>query len=75
MVAVERTIIPGTGKPELSPGACRECDGTGIVNYWNEISFFEDRRVCPECEAGRKADAKMADILDRAAREVRFVRR
>ena len=75
MVAVERTIIPGTAKAEQSASACHECHGTGIVNYWNEISFFEDRRICPECEAGRKADAKMADILDRAIREVRFVRR
>jgi len=75
MVAVERTIIPGTAKPEQSAGACQGCNGTGIVNYWNEISFFEDRRICSECEAGRKADAKMADILDRATREVRFIRR
>ena len=75
MVAVERTIRPGTTKAEQCSNTCSECDGTGIVNYWNEITFFEDRRICPECDAGRKAEAKMADILDRAAREVRFVRR
>ena len=74
MVAVERIIRPGT-KTEQSTSACRECNGTGIVNYWNEISFFEDRRVCAACEAGRVAEAKMTDILERAAREVRFVRR
>jgi hypothetical protein len=75
MVAVERTIRPGTTRAEQNTSACRECDGTGIINYWNEISFFEDRRICPECEAGRSAEAKMADILNRATREFRFVRR
>ena len=75
MVAVERTIRPGTTRAEQIASACKGCNGTGIVSYWNEISFFEDRRICHECEAGRMADAKMADILDRATREVRFVRR
>jgi hypothetical protein len=75
MVAVERTIRPGVTKSQHKAGLCRACGGSGIVIYWNEISFFEDRRVCSECEAGRKTDAKMAEILDKAMREIRFVRR
>jgi hypothetical protein len=75
MVAVERTIRPGTTDAEANADSCPLCKGTGVVTYWNEISFFEDRRICTGCEDGRKADARVAEILDRAMSEVRFVRR
>lgn len=73
MVAVRRTIIRDNNG--ASGNTCPECKGTGLVSYWNEISFFEDRRVCTECEAGRKAEAKMAEIIDRAIKQERLVRR
>lgn len=75
MVAVERIIRPRTTDIEADGANCQSCKGTGLVSYWNEISFFEDRRICTECEAGRKADAKMAEIIDRAMRKERLVRR
>jgi Zn ribbon nucleic-acid-binding protein len=74
MVAVERIIRPGTTVIEAS-AVCPVCRGTGLVSYWNEISFFEDRRICTECDAGQKADAKMGEIIDRAMRQERIVRR
>lgn len=75
MVAVGRITRPRTARTEVSEADCPGCKGTGLVSYWNEISFFEDRRICTECEAGRKADAKMAEILDRAMRKERHIRR
>jgi DnaJ-class molecular chaperone len=75
MVAVERIIRQRTSAAEPSAQACSACKGTGLVIYWNEISFFEDRRVCTQCDAGQKADAKMAEIIDRAMRQQRVVRR
>jgi hypothetical protein len=75
MVAVERIIRPRTAETEASGVDCPGCKGTGLVSYWNEISFFEDRRICAECEAGREADAKMGEIIDRAMRKERVIRR
>ena len=75
MVAVGRTIRPRTTGAEIGPDTCPACKGTGLVCYWNEISFFEDRRICTECDAGQQADAKMAEIIDRAMRQQRIVRR
>lgn len=75
MVAAERIIRSRTAGAESGGVDCPGCKGTGLVSYWNEISFFEDRRICTECEAGREADAKMAEILDRAMRKERLIRR
>ena len=73
MAAVERIIRKGISLTDAE--ACPVCRGAGLVSYWNEISFFEDRRICTECDAGHKAAAKMAEIIDRTMRQQRVVRR
>jgi hypothetical protein len=73
MAAVERIIRART--TETGCEGCPRCRSTGLISYWSEISFFEDRRICTECEEGQKADAKIAEIIDRAMRKERIVRR
>jgi DnaJ-class molecular chaperone len=51
---------------ESSQPDCPECNGTGAVTYWNEVEYFEDRRSCQRCGAGRALDARIAEIIARA---------
>jgi Zn ribbon nucleic-acid-binding protein len=60
---------------EEEAAVCSECNGAGTVSYWNEVAYFEDRRACTQCEAGRKVDSKLADIVKRAQLEERLSRR
>ena len=73
MVAAEKTIATETLGEEVT--ACDECRGTGTVSHWNEVAYFEDRRACTRCEAGRKSDARIADIVKRAQLEERLSKR
>lgn len=70
MVAAENllTIV------EEQTAVCMECNGGGTVSYWNEVAYFEDRRACPRCEAGRKVDSRVVDIIKRAQLEERLSR-
>ena len=70
MVAAEKTILRQA--VELEVAICSECQGTGTVLQWNEVAYFEDRRACARCEAGRKVDTKIADIAKRAQFEERI---
>jgi hypothetical protein len=69
MVAAEKTIKTET---EVEGAVCSECLGTGLVSYWNEIAYFEDRRACARCEAGFRVASKIADIVRRARLEERL---
>ena len=60
---------------EAEAAVCRECLGTGTVSRWNEVAYFEDRRVCALCEAGRSLESKITDIVKRARLEERLARR
>ncbi len=73
MVAAEDPIR-GDALGEEVP-VCRECLGTGMVSRWSEIAYFEERRACGLCEAGRRADSNIADIVRRARLEERIARR
>lgn len=64
MAAAEKTIRDGSFG-EQSP-VCAECLDTGTVGHWNEVAYFEDRRACTQCDAGRRVDSKIADIVRRA---------
>lgn len=55
--------------------ACPACQGAGIVSYWSEFAYFEDRRSCQMCEEGHKIDAKIADIISRVQAEEHALRR
>jgi hypothetical protein len=70
MVAVEKTIASKDSDSET--GVCPECRGTGTVGHWSDVAYFEDRRVCTNCEAGRAVDSKIADIVRRAKLEQRL---
>jgi DnaJ-class molecular chaperone len=70
MVAAEKTI--GTSE---EAAVCSECHGSGMVAHWNEVAYFEDRRACTRCEAGRKVDSEIAEIVKRARIEERLSRR
>ena len=67
MVAVEKGILGGD-----VDGECSECKGTGIVTYWSEITFFEDRRSCRRCDAGLQVEAQIRDIISRTKVEKRL---
>jgi len=45
---------------------CPACEGTGAVTFWNEVAYFEDRRRCTRCDAGKHFEERLADIIDRA---------
>lgn len=62
--ATHNSIVAGAVDAE-APHCC-ECFGTGIVQHWNEVAFFEDRRACTRCEAGGRFDETMAEIVKRA---------
>ena len=67
MVAVEKVILGGDIDSE-----CPECKGTGIVTYWSEITFFEDRRSCRRCDAGLHVQSQIKDIISRTKVEKRL---
>jgi hypothetical protein len=69
MVAAEKSISSGTLDEQA---VCSECLGTGMVSYWSEIAYFEDRRACARCEAGGSVAAKIIDIVKRARLEDRL---
>ena len=71
MVAAEKTLT--TFDEEAA--VCIECNGGGTVSYWNEVAYFEDRRACTQCEAGRNVHSKITDIVKRAQLEERLSRR
>jgi len=70
MVAAEKTL---TTFEEAA--LCSECNGGGTLSYWNEVAYFEDRRACTRCEAGRKVDSTLADIVKSAQLEEQLSRR
>ncbi len=61
MIAVENEII-SDGKRSMT---CIECHGTGIVRHWSEFAFFDDRRLCTLCDAGRRVEKNIVDIIKR----------
>jgi DnaJ-class molecular chaperone len=67
MVALEKSVVGRT-----SDAGCSECKGTGIVTYWSEITFFEDRRSCRRCEAGHQVEAQIKDIINRTKADKRL---
>ena len=67
MVAVEKRVVGRT-----ADSMCSECKGTGIVTYWSEIIFFEDRRSCRRCEAGHQVEAQIKDIINRTKADKRL---
>ena len=73
MVAAEKTI--STQTPDDEATDCCACLGTGLISHWSEIAYFEDRRACSRCAAGRRIDLKIADIVKRARLEGRFSER
>ena len=73
MVAAEGPIRSKALEEEIS--ICSECFGTGVVSLWSEIAYFEERRACARCEAGRGIDSKIADIVRRAQLEERLAHR
>ena len=70
MVAVERTI--SNNDSDAGSSVCPECRGAGIVGHLSDVAYFEDRRVCANCEAGRSVDSRIADIVRRAQLEQRL---
>lgn len=68
MVAVEKTIAD----KDSDPGGCSECRGIGTVSRWSDVAYFEDRRICANCEAGRDVDSRIADIVRRAELQQRL---
>ena len=73
MVATHMAVM--TGSVDKEAARCTECFGTGIVQHWNEVAFFEDRRACRRCEAGGRVDETIAEIVKRAYLEERLSRR
>jgi len=73
MVAVKTTLKAASAS--LQGESCPECQGNGTIRYSNEVSYFEDLRSCPRCEAGRSLELRIAEIIDRAQAEERFPRR
>jgi ribosomal protein S27AE len=69
MVAAEKRITE-TLKEEAQ--LCPECLGTGMLSGWSEIAYFEERRPCGRCDAGRRADSRIAEIVRRAQLEERI---
>ena len=70
MVAVEKTIA--VRDSDADSGVCFECRGVGTISRWSDVAYFEDRRVCASCDAGRAVDSRIADIVRRAHLEQRL---
>jgi len=49
------------------PVKCASCKGSGVVARLSEITAFEDRRCCSECEAGRALASRIREIIVRLA--------
>ena len=62
MIAVVDGIIR-EGKEAM---ICLECHGTGIVYHWSEFAFFDDRRYCRLCDAGRLIEKNVSEIIKQA---------
>ncbi|HYP29253.1 MAG TPA: hypothetical protein VE262_21260 [Blastocatellia bacterium] len=62
MIAVMDVIIR-EGKESMT---CLECHGTGIVYHWSEFAFFDDRRYCNVCDAGRLVEKTVSEIIKQA---------
>jgi len=62
MITVTNEVIR-EGKESMT---CLECHGTGIVCHWSEFAFFDDRRYCGLCDAGRRVENTVIDIIKRA---------
>jgi hypothetical protein len=73
MVAAEKTLTSEAS--EIDARLCSECGGSGTVRHWNEVAYFEDRRPCTCCDAGRKVGSKITDIVRRAQLEERLANR
>jgi hypothetical protein len=54
---------------EHQDGFCPECRGTGTVTHWTEVAYFDDRRSCTRCPAGRDLDARIGEIIARSMRQ------
>jgi hypothetical protein len=67
MVAAENRVLQATAE-----GECSECKGTGIVTYWSEITFFEDRRSCRRCEAGQNLQIQIREIVKKTQSDRRL---
>jgi hypothetical protein len=65
MIAVADEIIR-EGKGSMT---CLECHGTGIVCHWSEFAYFDDRRFCPLCDAGREVEKNIVAIIKRVESE------
>jgi DnaJ-class molecular chaperone len=73
MVALKQRA--GSEALEAEPNVCCECGGTGTVSQWNEVAYFDDRRICTKCDAGRAIESKIGDIVRRAQLEERLAKR
>jgi hypothetical protein len=73
MVAVEKRI-PGKDSDTVAD-ECLDCRGSGTVSHSSDVAYFEDRRVCTSCEAGRAVESRITDILRRAQLEQRLLPR
>jgi len=62
MIAANEGIIMN-GKESMT---CLECHGTGVVYHWSEFAFFDDRRYCLLCDAGRRIEKNISEIIERA---------
>ena len=59
-------------RDEAPPVICPQCKGTGMVSYWNEVAYFEDRRSCTRCGVGRELEARIGEIIARSRLLERF---
>jgi len=73
MVALEKKI--GGSEADTEAAVCAECQGAGTFRHWSDVAYFEDRRVCANCDAGRAVELRIADILRSAQLEQRLFRR
>ena len=64
MVAVQKRIPRKDSDTEANE--CPDCLGSGTVCHRSDVAYFEDRRVCTNCDAGRALESRIADILRRA---------
>src|SRR5215467_11736229 len=60
VVQMGRQASPNGGRAD----ECEECGGTGLVVYWNEVAYFDDRRFCTLCGAGREMYNRIGQIID-----------
>ncbi|HLG14251.1 MAG TPA: hypothetical protein VJH03_07075 [Blastocatellia bacterium] len=63
------TVQESAKAKAVGANGCHECGGTGLVQYWSEFSYFEDRRRCTQCEAGQRLGSVIAKIIARVKTE------